>query len=400
MTQGRSWLGVLAGWWRKGRLQPAAAPASLPEAGGANARLRSLMQSPTASPVSLAERVAEYLDPVLGRSLGEAGVELSVDESTPIPTVRVRLAFPADGYRKTFVESLAAHIGVPAKIELSWAVSPYPGTGTARHPEIKNVLAVASGKGGVGKSTVAVNLALALAGEGASVGLLDADVYGPSQPLMLGVQGPPESPDGKVLEPIRAHGLQTMSIGYLVDPAQPVIWRGPMVTQALSQMLGDTRWQALDYLVLDLPPGTGDLQLSMAQRISVAGAIIVTTPQDVALLDARKGLRMFEKVSVPVLGVVENMSFHVCSNCGHHDAIFGEGGGGRLATEAGVELLAQLPLVRRVREQTDSGRPPVVAEPDGETAGLYRALARRVAARLAYGRQTGNDFPEIVVSED
>ena len=232
-------------------------------------------------------------------------------------------------------------------------------------PNVKNIIAVASGKGGVGKSTTAVNLALALAAEGASVGMLDADIYGPSQPMMLGISGRPETTDGKTMEPLENHGLQVSSIGFMIDPDEPMVWRGPMVTQALQQLLEQTNWRDLDYLIVDMPPGTGDIQLTLSQKVPVTGAVIVTTPQDIALLDARKGLKMFEKVGIPILGVVENMSTHICSNCGHTEAIFGHGGGDKMCADFGVEFLGALPLTMAIREQTDSGKPTVVAEPDG-----------------------------------
>ena len=249
-------------------------------------------------------------------------------------------------------------------------------------PQVRNIIAVGSGKGGVGKSTVAVNLALALAAEGASVGVLDADIYGPSVPMMLGLSGRPDSPDGKSIEPMRAHGLQAMSIGLLVDQDTPMIWRGPMATSALTQLLGETRWEALDYLVVDLPPGTGDIQLTMAQKIPVAGAVIVTTPQDIATLDARKALKMFEKLGIAVLGLVENMAVHVCSNCGHTEHVFGEGGGERMAAQYGVPLLGSLPLDAAIREQGDAGVPVVAARPDSSVAAQWRALAARMVAEL------------------
>jgi ATP-binding protein involved in chromosome partitioning len=267
--------------------------------------------------------------------------------------------------------------------------------------EVSNVIAIASGKGGVGKSTTAANLALALHRDGASVGVLDADIYGPSQPLMLGLAGQrPTSGDGKTMLPLRAHGLQVMSMGFLIDPDQPMVWRGPMVTQALNQLLQQTRWSALDYLIVDMPPGTGDIQLTLSQRVPVSGAVIVTTPQDIALLDARKGLQMFRKVSVPVLGIVENMSTHICSNCGHAEAIFGSGGGERMARDFDVELLGRLPLELAIREQTDSGSPTVVAAPDSPAAQAYLQTARRMAARLAMqGRDYSRRFPNIVVED-
>jgi len=265
-------------------------------------------------------------------------------------------------------------------------------------PGIKNIIAVASGKGGVGKSTVAVNLALALAAEGATVGVLDADIYGPSQPTMLGIRGRPETRDGKSLEPMEGHGLQAMSIGFLIDVETPMVWRGPMVTQALEQLLNETKWRDVDFLIVDLPPGTGDIQLTLAQRVPVTGAIIVTTPQDIALLDARKGLKMFEKVGIPILGIIENMSLHICSKCGHEEHIFGEGGGERMGRDYDVEMLGALPLDIKIREQTDAGKPTVVSDPDGAVAAIYKQIARRVAVKIAEKAQDHTAaFPKIVV---
>ncbi|HEY1327219.1 MAG TPA: iron-sulfur cluster carrier protein ApbC [Casimicrobiaceae bacterium] len=265
-------------------------------------------------------------------------------------------------------------------------------------PGVKNIVAVASGKGGVGKSTTAVNLALALAAEGAKVGVLDADIYGPSQPMMLGISGRPTSNDGKTLEPMEAYGVQAMSIGFLIDIDTPMVWRGPMVTQALEQLLKDTNWRDVDYLIVDMPPGTGDIQLTLAQKVPVTGAVIVTTPQDIALIDARKGLKMFEKVGVPIVGIVENMSVHVCSNCGHAEHIFGEGGAERMCREYDVPFLGALPLDVRIREQADSGRPSVIADPDGKVAQIYKEIARKVA--VSVGRKAADfsaRFPSIVV---
>jgi ATP-binding protein involved in chromosome partitioning len=268
-------------------------------------------------------------------------------------------------------------------------------------PGVKNIVAVASGKGGVGKSTTAVNLALALAAEGARVGILDADIYGPSQPMMMGIEGRPQTSDGKTMEPLENYGVQVMSIGFVVDPGDPMIWRGPMATQALEQLLRQTNWGDLDYLIVDLPPGTGDIQLTLSQRVPLTGAVIVTTPQDIALLDARKGLKMFEKVSVPILGVVENMAVHVCSNCGHVEHIFGAEGGKRMAEQYGVEYLGALPLAMSIREQADSGHPTVVSDPDGEIAALYKTVARRVAVGIAQkSKDFSAKFPTITVSKE
>ncbi len=264
---------------------------------------------------------------------------------------------------------------------------------------VKNIIAVASGKGGVGKSTTAVNLALALAAEGARVGVLDADIYGPSQPTMLGISGQPESVDGKSMEPMSNHGLQAMSIGFMIDGDDtPMVWRGPMVTQALDQLLRQTRWDNLDYLVVDLPPGTGDIQLTLAQKVPVTGAVIVTTPQDIALMDARKGLKMFEKVGIKIVGIVENMSTHICSKCGHEEHIFGAGGGEKMCSDYNVEFLGGLPLDIRIREQADSGNPTVVADPDGNIARVYKQIARRIAVKVAEMAQDHSAaFPKIVV---
>ncbi len=268
-------------------------------------------------------------------------------------------------------------------------------------PSVKNIIAVASGKGGVGKSTTAVNLALALAAEGASVGLLDADIYGPSQTMMLGITGKPESADGKTMQPLQAHGLQVMSIGSMVDSETPMVWRGPMVTQALEQMLNQTMWTDLDYLVVDMPPGTGDIQLTLSQKVPVTGAVIVTTPQDIALLDARKGLKMFEKVGIPILGIVENMAMHVCSSCGHTEHVFGEGGGARMAAQYSVDYLGGLPLDIRLREHTDAGTPTVVAEADSDLADIYKAIARKVAVAVAdKARDFSAKMPTITISKN
>lgn len=341
--------------------------------------------------VGLNERAAACLDPVVGAPLGALGA-VQVAPAGAGWRVAVQLPFPvggpSGGHAAALRPVLASALGVePASLTLD--LSAHIPTGAVQGqlsplPGIRNVIAVASGKGGVGKSTVAVNLALALAAQGARVGLLDADIYGPSLPLLLGLQGErPLSRDGKSFEPLRAHGIEAISIGFLIDAEQPMVWRGPMVTQALTQLLGDTRWGELDYLLVDMPPGTGDIQLTLAQRVPVSGAVIVTTPQDIALLDARKGLKMFEKVQVPVLGIVENMALHTCSQCGHTEAVFGEGGGERMAADYHVPLLGRLPLHRRIREDADAGCPTVAADPAGPVAALYHAAARRAVAELA-----------------
>ena len=273
--------------------------------------------------------------------------------------------------------------------------------GVALLPQVKNIVAVASGKGGVGKSTTAVNLALALAAEGASVGLLDADIYGPSQPMMMGIEGRPESEDGKTMEPMENYGVQVMSIGFLVNQDEAMIWRGPMATQALEQLLRQTNWKDLDYLIIDMPPGTGDIQLTLSQRVPMTGAVIVTTPQDIALLDAKKGIKMFEKVGVPILGIVENMAVHICSQCGHSEHIFGHEGGKRMAEEFGMPYLGALPLDLSIRLQADSGKPTVVSDPDGSVAAIYKAIARQVAVGVAAkAKDFSAKFPTITVSKD
>ncbi|MBJ7313875.1 iron-sulfur cluster carrier protein ApbC [Rugamonas sp. CCM 8940] len=290
----------------------------------------------------------------------------------------------------------AVTVGVASKV-ISHTVQ----RGLKLMPNVKNIIAVASGKGGVGKSTTAVNLALALAAEGASVGVLDADIYGPSQPMMLGVSGKPVTKDGKTMEPLENYGLQVSSIGFMIDPDEPMVWRGPMVTQALQQLLEQTNWRDLDYLIVDMPPGTGDIQLTLSQKVPVTGAVIVTTPQDIALLDARKGLKMFEKVGIPILGIVENMSTHICSNCGHAEEIFGSGGGAKMCADFGVEFLGALPLTMAIRQQTDSGKPTVVAEPDGPVAAIYKDIARKIAVQVAEkAKDMTSKFPSIVIKND
>jgi len=359
-------------------------------------------ESPSADAVRAA--LARIVDPHTGLDLIAMHAVKGVGVDGGKVAVELQLGYPAAGWHEALaaearrvvadlpgVEAVTVGIGmrVPAH-RVQKELTPLPG--------VRNIIAIASGKGGVGKSTTAVNLALALSAEGARVGLLDADIHGPSIPMMLGLSGKPESPDNKNISPMLAYGVQAISIGLFLGEDTPAIWRGPMTTQYLQQLLTTTLWQDLDYLVIDLPPGTGDIQLTLAQRIPVSAAIIVTTPQDIALLDARRALRMFEKVEVPVLGIVENMAVHVCSQCGHAEHIFGEGGGERMAEQYGVPLLGSLPLDLRIREQADSGRPTVVAEPDSAIAQAYREIARKAAGRLSLqARNKAIAFPSIVV---
>jgi len=347
-----------------------------------------------------------FVDPHLELTFKEAGVIDSLSVQGNEVTIALTLPYPAARYQKTLQTELrdliaadtgndATQLTLQAKSNI---IAHSVQHGVKRLDRVKNIIAVASGKGGVGKSTTSVNLALALVAEGATVGLLDADIYGPSQPRMMGLSGQPNSTDGKTIEPMVNYGVQTMSIGYLIEEDTPMVWRGPMVTQALEQLLNDTNWSHLDYLLIDLPPGTGDTQLTLTQKVPVSGAVIVTTPQDIALLDARKGLKMFEKVAVPILGIVENMSTHICSSCGHEEHIFGSGGGGRMAEESNVSLLGALPLQMSIREQADNGKPTVVAEPDSRTADIYREIARKAAARLSKQAKDYTDkFPKIVI---
>jgi ATP-binding protein involved in chromosome partitioning len=351
--------------------------------------------------------LAAYIEPHLGKDLVSTKCVRNIGIDQGHVTIELELGFPAKSILadlkrevaeavQTLPEATQVTVTVTTKIHARAAQR-----GTALVSGVKNILAVASGKGGVGKSTTAVNLALALSAEGARVAVLDADIYGPSQPRMLGITGRPDSADGKKLTPLVNYGVQAMSAGFLIDEETPMIWRGPMVTQALEQLLRDTNWQDVDYLVVDMPPGTGDIQLTLSQKVPVSGAVIVTTPQDIALLDARKGLRMFEKVNVPVLGVIENMSTHICSNCGHEEPIFGAGGGADMAAQNGLDLLGVLPLDIRIRQQADSGKPTVIAEPDGPLALTYREIARRAAAKLSLqARDFSSRFPQIVIKND
>lgn len=344
-----------------------------------------------------------YIEPHLGKDLLTAGVVRALKLEGKRLNLQIRLGFPAKTQiipLTSAIKNQLAAIGLTEiSVEIDWEIFPHRvQSGQAPLSGVKNVLAVASGKGGVGKSTVAANLALALVQEGAQVGLLDADIYGPSIPRMFGVREHPKTQDGKTLEPIEAFGLKLMSIGFLVEEDTPMIWRGPMATSALKQLLTQTHWQALDYLIVDLPPGTGDIHLTLVQQIPVAGAVIITTPQPIALLDAMKGLKMFEKVKVPVLGIVENMSLYRCPKCGHEEAIFGQGGGKELAQKYGVPLLGKLPLDSRIRELADVGQPIVAADPNSKLAQSYGEIARKMAAYLSLQpKDTSGKFPKIVV---
>jgi ATP-binding protein involved in chromosome partitioning len=352
--------------------------------------------------------LALEIDPNTGRDFVSAKCIKNLKAEQGVVSLDVELGYPARSQCAAISEQIErALLAVEGTSSVSVKVSSHivahaAQRGLPLQKGIKNIIAVASGKGGVGKSTTAVNLALALAAEGASVGLLDADIYGPSQPTMMGVADQkPEAVENKYILPIENHGIKTMSIGFLIDTEQPMVWRGPMVTQALTQLLNETLWGDLDYLVIDLPPGTGDIQLTLSQKVPVTGAVIVTTPQDIALLDARKGIKMFEKVGVPILGLVENMSVHICSNCGHAEPIFGAGGGARMGADYGIELLGQLPLDLSIRLNADAGHPSVVAEPEGKIAELYKAIARKVAVKIAAKSQDfSSKFPKIVIQKN
>ncbi len=348
--------------------------------------------------------LSRHVDPYLGTDLVTAKAVRGITIEGGTVSVDIELGFPSRAYAISLKESLSRLVSeVPGVADVKIDVRSVIGShavqkGVKALSNVKNIIAVASGKGGVGKSTVAVNLALAMQAEGAQAAILDADIYGPSQPRMLGAHGKPESKDGKSMEPLVSYHVQAISIGHLVDEETPMIWRGPMATGALEQMLRDTRWRDVDYLVIDLPPGTGDIQLTLCQNIPVTGAVIVTTPQDIALIDARKALKMFEKVQVPVLGIIENMSTHVCSNCGFEEHIFGEGGGAGMARQYAVELLGSLPLDIRIREGVDNGRPTVAMEPDSPVSHAFRDIARKVAARIALrAKDYSAKFPKIVV---
>ncbi len=361
----------------------------------------------TITNTQISDCLQQYIDPYLGKDLVSSRCLKNIEINQQHIILDIELGFPHKAYENELSNQLSqllmpldgveqVTLNLSSKIvahKVQQGIKPISG--------VKNIIAVASGKGGVGKSTTAINLALSLIDEGGTVGILDADIYGPSIPKMLGLTGRPDSDDGKTLKPMLKHGLQSMSIGFLVEEETPMIWRGPMVSQALNQLFNDTQWDNIDYLIIDLPPGTGDVQLTMAQKIPLSGAVIVSTPQDIALLDARKGLKMFDKLNVPVLGVIENMSTHICSQCGHEERIFGQGGGAKMAEQEKVDLLASLPLDIRIREQADSGCAIVVAQPDSELSNIYRQTARKLAAKLALtAKDYSNKFPNIQINND
>ncbi|WP_240674140.1 iron-sulfur cluster carrier protein ApbC [Crenobacter cavernae] len=363
---------------------------------------------PALTDAQVLDAIAGLTDPNTGKTYAASRAVKNIKIGETAVTLDVVLAYPAksqfERVKAEFEAAIAPVAGgrsVSANVH-SEIVSHSVQRGVPLLPGVKNIVAVASGKGGVGKSTTTANLALALAAEGARVGILDADIYGPSQPLMMGLAGQrPETEDGKHLIPIENYGIQTMSIGYLVDPDQAMVWRGPMVSQALQQLLNDTRWTDLDYLLIDMPPGTGDIQLTLSQKVPVTGAVIVTTPQDIALLDARKGVTMFNKVGVPIIGLVENMATHICSNCGHAEPIFGEGGADKMAADYGVEVLGSLPLDIGIRLSVDEGKPSVAADPEGKVADIYKAIARRVAVKVGEKAQDfSTKFPKIVIQNN
>jgi ATP-binding protein involved in chromosome partitioning len=352
--------------------------------------------------------LAQVQDPLLGQDFVSAKAIKNLVVSESAVSFALEVGYPAQSLWPMWSKSLseavrglegASHLKVDIHCTTKVAAHAAQG-GVQLLPQVKNIIGVASGKGGVGKSTTAANLALALRAEGACVGLLDADIYGPSQPMMMGVSARPQSEDGKTMQPLLSHGVQVMSIGFLVNTNDAMVWRGPMATQALEQLLRQTNWQALDYLIVDMPPGTGDIQLTLSQRVPMTGSVIVTTPQDIALIDARKGIRMFEKVGVPILGILENMAVHICSNCSHAEHIFGSGGGQAMARELGVDYLGAMPLDINIRLQADRGEPTVVADPLGQVAQSYKEVARRVAAKVALkAKDFSSKFPSIKISK-
>jgi ATP-binding protein involved in chromosome partitioning len=355
---------------------------------------------------AITDAIKGVIDPNTGKDFVSTKAVKNLTVSDGDVAFDVELGYPAKsqiaGLRKALIAAAKGVEGV-GNVSVNVTVNIVAHSvqrGVQLLPRVKNIVAVASGKGGVGKSTTAVNLALALAAEGARVGLLDADIYGPSLPMMMGIEGRPESDDGQTMDPLENYGVQVMSIGFLVAQDEAMIWRGPMATQALEQLLRQTNWKDLDYLVVDMPPGTGDIQLTLSQRVPMTGAVIVTTPQDIALLDAKKGIKMFEKVGVPILGIVENMAVHVCTNCGHVEHIFGSDGGKKMAAEYSMDYLGALPLNMQIRLQADSGKPTVVSDPDGEVAGIYKAVARQVAVSIAArNKDFSSKFPSITISK-
>jgi ATP-binding protein involved in chromosome partitioning len=356
---------------------------------------------------TLMDALKSVVDPNTGRDFMSSKSIKNLSISGGDVAFDVELGYPAKsqipGFRKDLIAAAKSVAGVDnVSVNVSMKIVPHSvQRGVQLLPKVKNIVAVASGKGGVGKSTTAVNLALALAAEGASVGLLDADIYGPSVPMMMGITGKPESADGQTMEPLENYGVQVMSIGFLVAQDEAMIWRGPMATQALEQLLRQTNWRDLDYLIVDMPPGTGDIQLTLSQRVPMTGAVVVTTPQDIALLDAKKGIKMFEKVGVPILGIVENMAVHVCSNCGHTEHIFGADGGKKMAADYNMDYLGALPLNMQIRLQADNGKPTVVSDPDSDVAGIYKAIARKVAVSIAAkNKDFSSKFPSIKISKD
>ncbi|MBN8757178.1 MULTISPECIES: iron-sulfur cluster carrier protein ApbC [Variovorax] len=359
------------------------------------------------TPEGLTDALKAVADPNTGKEFVASRSLKNLQVSEGDVSFDIELGYPAKSQHAAIRKALVAAAKAVPGVEnvsvniVTKVISHAVQRGVQLMPNVKNIIAVASGKGGVGKSTTAANLALALASEGATVGLLDADIYGPSQPMMMGIEGRPDSADGKTMEPMERHGVQVMSIGFLVDQDQAMIWRGPMATQALEQLLRQTNWKDLDYLIVDMPPGTGDIQLTLSQRVPMTGAVIVTTPQDIALLDAKKGIKMFEKVGVPILGIVENMAVHICSNCGHAEHIFGADGGKKMAAEYQMEYLGALPLDIKIRLQADSGAPTVVSDPEGDVAGIYKAVARRVAVGIAEkAKDFSSKFPTISISKN
>ena len=367
---------------------------------------RKLKKTMAVTEQALLSALSSVLDPHTGKDFVSTRAVRNLQIHGDDVAFDVEMGYPAQSLlptlRSQFIAAAKTVAGVSnVSVNMSTKVAAHAvQRGVQLLPGVKNIIAISSGKGGVGKSTTTANLALALTAEGARVGILDADIYGPSQPMMMGVSGKPESSDGKTMEPLENYGVQVMSIGLLVNNDQAMIWRGPMATQALEQMLRQTNWKDLDYLLIDMPPGTGDIQLTMAQKVPMTGAVVVTTPQDIALIDAKKGIQMFEKVGVPILGLVENMASHVCTNCGHVEHIFGADGGKRMATEQGIDYLGALPLSLQIRLQADSGKPTVVADPESEAAQVYKKVARDLAVKVALkAKDFSSKFPTINVSQ-